>query len=187
MGKTSTWRWAPFVLAAALLHLPGHTAGQDAKAKKSPLVTRGRAQLGLAGAQAILGAAQAKAAGMSLRVNVAVVDDGGHLIAFARMDGARPGSISTATTKAYTAAVMRAPTGPLPAGSKTPDVLLNLSLQNAAAASGGKLTTLLGGVPVVIDGQVAGAVGVGGATGEQDAEIARAGIAALLDALKAGG
>jgi glc operon protein GlcG len=63
-------------------------------------------------------------------------------------------------------------------------VLLNLSLQNAAAASGGKLTTLKGGVPIVVDGQVIGAVGVGGGTGEQDAEVGKAGVQALLRALK---
>ena len=49
---------------------------------------------------------------------------------------------------------------------------------------GGKLTTLKGGVPVVVDGQVVGAVGVGGGTGEQDADVARAGIKKLLDALE---
>ena len=54
----------------------------------------------------------------------------------------------------------------------------------AAAASGGKITTLYGGVPIEVDGQIVGAVGVGGATGEQDSEIARAGIAALLKALE---
>jgi glc operon protein GlcG len=62
-------------------------------------------------------------------------------------------------------------------------IKLNLSLQNAAAASGGKLTTLKGGVPVVIDGQVVGAVGVGGGSGEQDAEVAKAGIRKLLNSL----
>jgi glc operon protein GlcG len=61
--------------------------------------------------------------------------------------------------------------------------LLNLSLQNAAMASGGKITTLYGGVPVVVDGQVIGGVGVGGGTGEQDAEVARAGIQAFTDQL----
>ena len=147
-----------------------------------PLVTRGRVQLHLAGAEAILSAAKAKAAEMKLRVNVAVVDDGGHLIAFARTDGARPASGYTALTKAVTAATFRQETGPLPPGGE-PDLLLNLSLQNAAAAGGGKVTPLKGGVPVVIDGQVAGAVGVGGASGEQDAVVAKAGIQALLDAL----
>jgi glc operon protein GlcG len=63
-------------------------------------------------------------------------------------------------------------------------VLLNLSLQNAAAASGAKLTTLKGGVPIVVEGQVIGAIGVGGGTGEQDAEIAKAGIQELLTRLK---
>ena len=47
------------------------------------------------------------------------------------------------------------------------------------------MTTLYGGVPVVVDGQIIGAVGVGGGTGEQDAEIARAGIAALLEQIDA--
>ena len=61
--------------------------------------------------------------------------------------------------------------------------MLNLSLQNAALASGGKITTLYGGVPVVVDGQVIGGVGVGGGTGEQDAQVARAGIQAFADQL----
>jgi glc operon protein GlcG len=150
--------------------------------EKKPLVTRGRVALNLAGAEAVVAAARKKAEGMKLKVNVAVVDDGGHLLAFARMDGARPASGYTAITKAVTAATFRQETGPLPPKGE-PDVLLNLSLQSAAAASGGKLTTLRGGVPVVIDGQVVGAVGIGGGSGEQDAEVARAGIKALLDAL----
>jgi glc operon protein GlcG len=58
---------------------------------------------------------------------------------------------------------------------------LNLSLQNAAQASGGKLTTLRGGIPVQVNGQVIGAIGVGGGSGEQDAEIARAGASALQE------
>jgi glc operon protein GlcG len=120
---------------------------------------------------------------LQLKVNIAVVDDGGHLIAFERMDGARPASGYTAITKATSAATMRQPSGPLPAGVANPDPHLNISLQHAAAASGGKITTLLGGVPLAVDGQVIGALGVGGATGEQDAQIARAGAQALTDQL----
>lgn len=148
-----------------------------------PLVTRNHVKLGLSGAELIIRECRKQAESMQLKVNIAVVDDGGHLLAFARMDGARPASGYTAQTKAVAAATFRIPTGPFPLGTTTPDPLLNLSLQNAAAASGGKATTLFGGVPVTIDGQVAGAVGVGGATGEQDAEIARAGIDALIKAL----
>jgi glc operon protein GlcG len=147
--------------------------------ENKPLVTRDRVQLNLAGAEAVLEAAKKKAAALGLRCNVAVVDDGGHLLAFARMDGARPASAATALTKAVSAATFRQETGTLPAKGE-PDVLLSLSIQTA---SGGKVTTLKGGVPIVIDGQVVGAVGVGGGTGEQDAEIAKAGIQALLDSL----
>ena len=147
--------------------------------EKKPLVTRDRVQLNLAGAETVLEAAKKKAATMGLKCNIAIVDDGGHILAFARMDGARPASAATALTKAVSAATFRQETGPLPAKGE-PDVLLSLSIQNA---SGGKITTLKGGVPIVIDGQVVGAVGVGGGTGEQDAEVAKAGIRALLDEL----
>jgi glc operon protein GlcG len=150
----------------------------------SPLVLRSQVRLTLAGAQRILDGAQKKAVEMNLKMNIAVVDDGGHMIAFQRMDGARPASGYTATTKAVTAATFRAPSGPIPAGTTAPDPLLNLSLQNAALASGGKLTTLQGGIPVIVDGQVIGGVGVGGGTGEQDATVARAGVEALEAALK---
>lgn len=150
--------------------------------KKPPLVTRDRVQLSLAGAETILEAAKKKSAAMGLKVNIAIVDDGGHLLSFARMNGARPASGNTALTKAVSAATFRQETGPLPAKGE-PDVLLSLSLQNAAASGGGKITTLKGGVPIVVEGQVIGAVGVGGATGEQDAEVAKAGIQAFLDGL----
>ena len=151
---------------------------------KPVLVTRDRVGLNLAGAEAAIAAAKVKAAEMKLRVNIAVVDDGGHLLAFARLDGARPASAPTAITKAVAAATMRIPTGPVKKPDGEIDALLNLSLQNASAASGGKITTLYGGVPILVNEQVIGAVGVGGATGEQDAEIARAGIEALLKELK---
>jgi glc operon protein GlcG len=180
---------APLVLA---LTAPARGQGETSAVRKSasavasPLVTRNRVLLNLAGAEVALAGARAKAVAMKVVVNIAVVDDGGHLLAFARMDGARPASAATAITKAVTAATLRQATGPLPPG-KAPDVLLNLSLQNAAAAGGGKITTLRGGVPITIDGQVIGAVGVGGGTGEQDAEIAGAGVAALLARVRAQG
>ena len=165
---------------AALSLTVGPASAQEKK--PSDLITRERIHLNLAGAETILAAAKAKAEAMKLKVNIAVVDDGGHLLSFARMDGARPASGNTAITKATTAATFRQETGPLPPKGE-PDILLNLSLQNAAAASGGKLTTLKGGVPIVVDGQIIGAVGVGGGTGEQDAEVAKAGIEKLLEAI----
>ena len=162
-------------------HEPG-VAAEPAKGK--PLVIRNQVRLTLDGARTIIAAAAEQAASMSLKMNIAVVDEGGHLLSFDRMDGARPASGYTAITKASTAATFRQPTGPLPAGTSTPDPLLNLSLQIAAQASGGKLTTLLGGLPIVVDGQVIGGVGVGGGSGEQDAQVARAGVQAFLDELQ---
>lgn len=168
----------PIGSAADPVAVPAAPAGSGTE-----LVVRNRVRLQLAGAEVVVAAARKKAAAMGLAVNIAVVDDGGHLVAFVRMDKARPASGSTAMTKAVTAATFRQPTGPLPANGE-PDVLLNISLQNAAAASGGKLTTLKGGVPIVVDGEVIGAVGVGGGSGEQDAEVARAGIEAFAAELQ---
>lgn len=165
----------PCVILAALA-----TAQPD----KPPLVTADRVQLNLAGAELVVDAAKKKAKAMGLKVNVAVVDDGGHPLAFARMDDARPASGYTALTKAVAAATFRQETGPAPARGE-PDVILSLSLPAAAAASGGKGTALKGGVPIVIKGQVVGAVGVGGGTGEQDTEVAKAAIDALLAELGA--
>lgn len=162
----------------------GPAAAENDSSSTPPLVTGGRLQLNLAGAESIVAASRQKAAAMKLKVNIAIVDDGGHLLSFARMDGARPASGNTALTKAISAATFRQETAPLPPNSE-PNVLLNLSLQNAAFAGGGKFTSLKGGVPIVVDSQVIGAVGVGGATGEQDAEIARAGIQGLLEKLPA--
>lgn len=162
-------------------HEPG-VAAEPAKGK--PLVIRNQVRLTLDGARTIIAAAAEQAASMSLKMNIAVVDEGGHLLSFDRMDGARPASGYTAITKASTAATFRQPTGPLPAGTSAPDPLLNLSLQIAAQSSGGKLTTLLGGLPIVVDGQVIGGVGVGGGSGEQDAQIARAGVQTFLDELQ---
>ena len=121
------------------------------------------------GAFKILQAAIAKAKAMGVPQCIAIVDDGGHLLAFTRMDGGKVLSIDSCIKKAMTAASSRVPTGG--AGA---DVELKL-----AHATDGKLTNLKGGVPIVVDGHVIGAVGVGSGTGEQDLEVAKAGIAAL--------
>lgn len=178
-----------FCVCLVLLPLIGSHAStgaddQQAPVPTAPLITRDRVQLNLAGAELILTAAKQKAAEQKWKMNISVVDDGGHLLAFARIDGARPASISTSITKAVTAATYRQETGPIGRpGGEGADVLLNISLQNAAQAGGGKLTTLKGGVPILVDGQVIGAIGVGGGTGEQDAEVAKAAMQAFTDLL----
>ena len=122
-----------------------------------------------AGALAILDAAIAKADAMGIPQCIAIVDDGGNLLAFIRMDGAKFLSIESAMRKAITAVSSRVPTGGVAEG-------LDMKL---AAATSGKLTNLKGGIPVTVDGLVIGGIGVGSGTGDQDLEVAKAGRAAI--------
>ena len=92
-------------------------AGARRRRDGSPLVLRNQVRLDAGRRGCMIAAAQAKAQALKLKVNIAVVDDGGHLIAFERMDGARPASGYTAITKATSAATFRQPSGPLPAGA----------------------------------------------------------------------
>ncbi|HEV2205554.1 MAG TPA: heme-binding protein [Candidatus Acidoferrales bacterium] len=140
-----------------------------------PLITRNHPKLTLEGARAVLAAAQQRAAEMRCPVNIAVVDEGGHLLAFERMDGAKPSSIAIALVKAQAAAMRRAATGPPMAGDHV-NVALALGL---ATASPSEQTPIRGGIPLIVDSEVVGAIGVSAGTEDQDAEIARAGAAAL--------
>ena len=121
------------------------------------------------GALKMLRAAVAKALEMKQPQCISITDDGGHLLAFVRMDGAKVLSIDSSLKKAMTAASSRVPTGQVHAAVET----------KLALATGGNLTNLLGGVPIVVDGHVIGAIGVGSGTGEQDLEVAKAAVAAL--------
>src|ERR1700761_6154703 len=118
------------------------------------------------GAQQVLDAALAKARDMGVPQCISVVDAGGHLLAFARMDGAFAMSMQTSLMKAKTAASYGEPTGNIPAGV---DIKLAIATQ-------GERINLPGGLPVVIDGRVVGAIGVGSGTGEQDREVAKAAL-----------
>ncbi len=172
---------------AATLERPAAPAPTDPawglSAPSNTSIVRDQARLTLAGARKVLAAAEAKAIDMKVKANLAVVDDGGHLLAFIRMDGARPASVATAQTKAASAATFRQATGPMSNGSAA-DASLDLGLALAGAAGGARITPLLGGVPILVDGQVVGAIGVAGGRGDQDAEIARSGIAALTEDVK---
>ncbi len=119
------------------------------------------------GALRILQAAVDAATAANVPQCVAIVDEGCNLIAFIRMDGARVLSIESATRKAMTAAATRQPTGQIPAEKA-------LAL---AAATDGRMTNLLGGLPLLVQGHVVGGIGVGSGTGEQDLEIAQQAMA----------
>ena len=116
-----------------------------------------------------LKAGMEKAKALGAPENVAIVDDGGNLLGFVRMDGAKTFSTMTAQKKAMSAASHRQPTGRL-------DPKLEL---NFAAATEGKLTNLEGGFPILFGGACVGGIGVGSGTGAQDCEVARAMLAAL--------
>jgi glc operon protein GlcG len=104
-----------------------------------------------------------------VKVSATVVDPAMGLIAFARADGATPHSVETSRRKAITAASTRRASGWIPSE-------LELMLPIAA---GNLLTNVTGGVPLVLDGEHAGGLGIAGGTPAQDAEIAQATLAAL--------
>jgi uncharacterized protein GlcG (DUF336 family) len=124
-----------------------------------------------AGARSILDAALAEADRIKVPECVAVVDAGGHLLAFGRSDGARIGSISIALTKAVSAATRKRPTAEEGGG----DPMMTVRLALAAD----RLTGIGGGFPLVVDGHVVGAVGVSSGTVDEDIVVARAGLAAI--------
>ena len=139
------------------------------------MLTRNNIRLTLEGARAILAAAENKAQEIKVPQNIAVVDEGGHLLVFARMDGAKLSSVEVALTKARAAALRRAATGPSPSAAE-PSVFLSLGLP---LATDGKLTCIRGGLPLLVDGQCVGGIGVSAGTEDQDVEVARAGVEAL--------
>ena len=138
-------------------------------------ITRNNAKLTLEGARAVLAAAEKHAQEIRCPMNIAVVDDGAHLLAFARMDGAKLSSISIAQVKAQAAAARRAATGPAMSGDQV-NVALALGL---AVGNPAHQTPIRGGVPLIVHGQVVGAIGVSAGTEEQDFAVASAGAAAL--------
>jgi len=116
--------------------------------------------------QQIIKAARAEAQANQWAVTIVVVDDGGHPLALERLDGCAPCSAYIATEKARTSALGRRE-------SKSYEDMVNGG--RYAFLSAPLLTSLEGGVPIVFDGQVIGAVGVSGVKPEQDAQVAKAG------------
>ena len=127
--------------------------------------------LSLADVKLVAAAAEAEALANQWIVTIAIVDDGGHLLWLQRLDGAAPISSHIAPAKARTAALGRRE-------SRVYEEMINqgrMSFLSAPVLEG----MLEGGVPVMLNGQCVGAVGVSGVKSNEDAQIARAGIAAL--------
>ena len=118
----------------------------------------------------ILAAARTEAQNNQWAVTIVIVDDGGHPLALERLDGCAPIGAYIATEKARTSALGRRE-------SKGYEEMVNGGRQ--AFLSAPLLTSLEGGVPIIVDGQVIGAVGVSGVKAEQDAQVAKAGVTAV--------
>ena len=148
------------LLAAVLLVLVSSPASAQLRATS---------MLTLDGARNIVAAAEAEATKNSWSVSIAIVDASGGLVLFHKGDGSRPSNVEFALAKARTAARFQRPT-------KTLDSAVTAGRIQWLAADA---LPIEGGVPIIVSGQVIGAVGVSGATSAQDAQVASAGIAAL--------
>jgi uncharacterized protein GlcG (DUF336 family) len=130
--------------------------------------------LTLADARKIIAAAQKKATEIGQPMNVAVVDDGGNLLAFERMENAWRGSIDISINKAWTSRAFDIATKDLAKHSQSGDQFFGIHVSN-----GGRVMIFAGGVPLKQGGKVVGGLGISGGTGEQDQAVAEAGAAAL--------
>jgi uncharacterized protein GlcG (DUF336 family) len=135
-------------------------------------------KLTLSDARLILEGAEARAKAIGVDMDIAVVDDGGHLLTFIRMDKARVTSIDVAINKAFTAACARRGTHEYSAvaGAGGPAFGMHVSNQ-------GRFMIVGGGLPVFVNGVIAGGVGCSSGSPEQDREVAQAGIDHFLQVL----
>ena len=129
--------------------------------------------LTLVEANRVLQAAIDKAKEMNIKISAAVCDSGGRLVAFNRMDGAIWASVYGSQGKAIASAAFARPSGELQERAGSPII------QGIASAEGGHMIPSMGAVPIIRNGVVEGACGVGGGTSQQDEDCARAGVAKL--------
>ena len=125
-------------------------------------------------AQTVIAAARLQAEQIGVPMNIAIVDAGGNLTAFAKMDNAWLGSIDIAQSKAFTARAFDMATKDLGAASQP-----NQPLFGIHASNHGKIIIFAGGIPLRKEGRVIGAIGVSGGTVEQDQQVAEAGVGAI--------
>ena len=128
-------------------------------------------------AKKIAAATEAEARKRGATVVIAVVDDGGYLLVLERLDDAQVASVDVGIAKARTAAIFRRPSGVFEDQVKNGRIAA-LALPGAVA--------LKGGVPIIIDGKVVGAVGVSGNSPQEDEDIAKAGAESVVAAIKGG-
>jgi glc operon protein GlcG len=167
-------------IIGTILAVGGASAQQPAPSGSNPLDvvpdampfnTPYGAPITLAKAQSLIQAAVAEATKRNWQMNVAVVDSGGNLVAFVRMDGAQLASITISEHKARTAVKFRRPTRAFEDGLQLKDMKYQLTLDDVIASRGG--------IPLVEDGKIVGAIGCSGGAGSQDEVVCTAGAAAI--------
>ena len=133
-----------------------------------------QATVTLEDARRVISAAENKAQEIGQPMNIAVVDAGGNLISHVRMDGAWIGSIDISINKAFTSRAFDISTKDLAEHSQPGGQFYGIHLSNA-----GRVRIFAGGIPLARDGEVVGAIGVSGGSGEQDQAVAEAGAGVL--------
>ncbi|MDI5930023.1 heme-binding protein [Rhizobium leguminosarum] len=128
-------------------------------------------RLGLDDAQILIAGAKKRAEEIGVPMCIAVTDESGQLIAFERMDGGKITSTIIAQDKAYTAAGAKRTTESYGSASQPGNPAYGIN-----SAIGGRLLVVAGGLPVIVDGEVVGGIGISSGTPAQDTECAQAGI-----------
>lgn len=165
--------FAAVVLAAGATRAQQTTGGYplDVLPDKMPFSTPYGPPITLARAQAAIAAAVAEGERRGWPVNIAVLDSGANLVAFARMDGAQLASITVAQHKARTAVRYRRPTRVFEEGVQKSGMTYMMTLDDVIASRGG--------IPLIEDGHIIGAIGCSGGTGSQDEVVCTAGAATV--------
>ncbi len=132
-------------------------------------------RLTLSDARIVLEGSEARAKQIGVDMDIAVTDDGGHLLAFIRMDKARVTSIDVAINKAFTAACARKATHEYAASAGAGGPAFGIHVSNQ-----GRFMIFGGGLPIFINGMIAGGVGCSSGSPEQDQAVAQAGIDKLM-------
>jgi glc operon protein GlcG len=154
----------PVVIALVLALAPDMSLAQEPIPYGAPIT--------LDQARKLIAAAEAKATTQRWPVAIAIVDGSGHLVAFARMDNTQLGSIEIALDKAKCAALFRRPT-------RVFEEALAKGGENLRALKAPGIIPIEGGVPIIHDGKIVGAIGVSGVKANEDGQVAKAGADAI--------
>jgi glc operon protein GlcG len=164
-------RLLSMVLVATVVIASAPALAQQPVAPPPPQIPYGP-PISLEQAKKVMAGAEAEAMKNKWNVVITVLDSGGHVVALHRLDGTQLGSIEAARQKAYSAVLYRRPT------KVFQDLVAqggaNLRLLSLAGAS-----PLEGGIPIIVNNTIVGAIGVSGVTSEQDAQVAKAGADVL--------